>query len=486
MQSAFRRLAYLLLAVSLAPVVTRADNTYPIVLVHGFAGFGRDELLGYPYWGGLQGDFQEKLKAQGYTVYTATVGKFSSNWDRACELYMQIKGGQVDYGEKHAAYYDHLRYGRNFTGLYPEWGEVNADGDVNKIHIIGHSMGGQTVRMLTQMLAKGTTGAPVEEDSSDLPLFKGGNDWIHSVTTISSPNQGTFLADGISLIGDTVVSLVAGVFATIGITGDDYTVIYDAKLDQWGITPKTGTETFEAYLTRVFSSRIFKPGFKDISLWSLSTSGAAEENTWVSTLSDVYYYSYNTMDTYSTYDWLLRKISLPNILTMSPALDVISIFLGSRYGPNNGFSTDWQPNDGVVNTISMISDSTGKVVPWTGSSNVGKWNQMPQLSNMDHTTVVGMTLVTQVYGLYTAHAELLQSLPASSSRRALTDSTSDKMDNAVANLDAAILALLTATTSIQTKSDLEALCASPTDVYATTYCANMLAANSGSTRYLRG
>ncbi|RLN02778.1 hypothetical protein BBJ28_00023428 [Nothophytophthora sp. Chile5] len=477
-----RKLAALLFALSLASAPTQADNSYPIVLVHGFSGWGRDELLGFKYWGGLQGDFQEELDALGYTVYTAVVGPFSSNWDRACELYAQIKGGQVDYGEKHAAYYDHLRYGRNFTGLYPQWGEANSAGGVNKVHLVGHSMGGQTIRMLTQMLEKGTTGAPVEETSSTHPLFAGGNKWVHSVTTVSTPNQGTLLADGISEIGDTVVDLLASVFAVVGIAGDESTLIYDAKMDQWGITPKEDDESLTAYLTRVFSSSIFEPGFKDVCLWSLSTSGAAEENTWVTTLSDVYYYSYATMDTYTWFDWLLRKISLPNVLTMLLPLDVISIFLGSRYGPDNGFSTDWQPNDGVVNTISMKYDSTGKVVSYSGSSQLGKWNQMSQLSNMDHTSVMGITLLTQVLDLYSAHAAVLQGLPASSSRRALTESAAIG-DKAGAKLDAAIVSLTAAASKVKTKTNFEELCANTAGAYTEAYCTNML---GKSTRRLRG
>ena len=30
-----------------------AANNDPIVLVHGFSGWGRDELLGYKHWGGF-------------------------------------------------------------------------------------------------------------------------------------------------------------------------------------------------------------------------------------------------------------------------------------------------------------------------------------------------------------------------------------------------------------------------------------------------
>ncbi|RLN45024.1 hypothetical protein BBJ29_003908 [Phytophthora kernoviae] len=473
------RLATLLIVATLSPTVTQADNSYPIILVNGFSGWGRDELLGFRYWGGIQGDFQEELVAQGYKVYTAAVGPFSSNWDRACELYTTIKGGQVDYGAKHSVAHSHLRYGRNYTGLYPEWGNTNSDGSIKKVHLIGHSMGGQTVRMLAQLLEHGTTGAPIEEDASSHPLFNGGKKWVHSITTISTPNQGTTLGDGFSQIGDSVKDLLAGVLNVVGILGNSAQMVYDAKLDQWGITNKQSGETLQNYLKRVFSSSIFDSSFKDVCLWSLSTPGAKEESTWVQTLSDVYYYSYATIDSYSTHDLLLRKISLPNLLTMLLPLDPLAVFLGGRYAPDTlKLSTDWQPNDGVVNTISMSHDGVGTAVSFAGSSQIGKWNKMPQLNRLDHLAVIGVTLHTQVLDLYFGHAKVLASLPASSSSRRLADSPA-----AVEQLDAAILSLAAATTSVETKSDLEALCESPKNSYAESYCTKMLEA-APSTRRL--
>ncbi|HBI04693.1 MAG TPA: lipase, partial [Paenibacillaceae bacterium] len=112
-------------------------NEDPIVLVAGFTGWGRDEFGGFLYWGGTS-DIQEELKQQGYPTFTAGIGPYSSNWDRACELFAIIKGGTVDYGEVHSKRFGHARYGRTFPGLYPQWSKEN------KIHIIGHSMGGQT------------------------------------------------------------------------------------------------------------------------------------------------------------------------------------------------------------------------------------------------------------------------------------------------------------------------------------------------------
>ncbi|EGZ18636.1 hypothetical protein PHYSODRAFT_256485 [Phytophthora sojae] len=427
----------------LSAAVATATNTYPVVLVHGFAGWGRDELLGFKYWGGIQGDLQAELEAQGYTVYTASIGPFSSNWDRACELYAQIKGGVTDYGAAHSANHDHSRYGKNYTGLYPEWGEENADGSIKKIHLVGHSMGGQTIRMMAQMLEKGTTGPPVGTSGS----------------TISTPNQGTTLADGFSEIGDTIKDLLVSVINVVGIFGDSVDLIYDAQLDQWGITAKQDDETLQEYLDRVFSSSIFDSGFKDVSIWSLSVAGAKEESTWVETLSDIYYYSYQGH---------LQKISYPNILTMLLPLDVLSIFLGSRYAPDTmGLSTDWQPNDGAVNTISMSQDYVGDLVEFDGSSEIGKWNEMTQLTGLDHGRHAALPGPRHLRG---PHGAALQS---AGGLGLLSPPRNGQLDG---HRQAEQRHLDTEHCDGQhpDPGDLEALCESPINTYAENYCATML------------
>ena len=110
-------------------------------------GWGRNELNDYFYWGG-KFDLEKYLIENGYEVYTLSVGPVSSNWDRAIEAYYQIKGGQVDYGKNHSEKYNLIQKPdkKNFKGLYPEWDEQNP------IHIIGHSQGGQTSRMLEYIL----------------------------------------------------------------------------------------------------------------------------------------------------------------------------------------------------------------------------------------------------------------------------------------------------------------------------------------------
>ena len=125
------------------------QNTYPIILLHGFLGWGRDEMAGYYYWGGRL-DYEQGLRNAGYQIYTVSVGPISTNWDRAIETFYQVKGGQVDYGNENASRLGITQRPENkqYDGLYPAWDAEHP------IHIISHSQGGQTARMLEVLLNK--------------------------------------------------------------------------------------------------------------------------------------------------------------------------------------------------------------------------------------------------------------------------------------------------------------------------------------------
>ncbi|PWZ47633.1 triacylglycerol lipase, partial [Staphylococcus pseudintermedius] len=91
-------------------------------------------------------NIRQDLEENGYNTYEASVSAFGSNHDRAVELYYYIKGGTVDYGAAHAAKYGHSRYGKTYEGIDKDWKPGK------KIHLVGHSMGGQTIRQLEEYL----------------------------------------------------------------------------------------------------------------------------------------------------------------------------------------------------------------------------------------------------------------------------------------------------------------------------------------------
>ena len=116
--------------------------TVPIVLCAGFLGPAKDESTDsssrfYDYWGDATG-----LSCPDSPILCVWPGGLSSLHDRACEIFYQIKGGVVDYGEQHSRHFGHNRFGRKYAGEYPAWSSHNP------IHIVGHSLGGTTARML--------------------------------------------------------------------------------------------------------------------------------------------------------------------------------------------------------------------------------------------------------------------------------------------------------------------------------------------------
>nr|WP_052109696.1 lipase [Bacillus clarus] len=382
------------------------SNNNPIVLVNGFAGWGRDEMLGVRYWGGVN-DIQEDLKRNGYEVHTAAVGPVSSNWDRACELYAQISGRTVDYGAAHAKKHGHNRFGRTYVGFVPNWSESN------KVHLVGHSMGGQTIRTLVQLLKEGSLEekeyAKKHTDAKISSLFEGGKSYVHSVTTLATPHNGTTLADGSRLLPFVKELLITAA----SLNGNDNLSLYDFKLDQWGIKKNAG-ESFLQYTNRILNSSVWKDT-KDISQWDLSTDGAKELNDWVKTQPDVYYLSYSG---HATQAGPITGVHLPHI-TMNKALMGNAFFLGSyaRYEQNRPFiDGSWWQNDGVVNTNSMIAPTATGAVNNTGSLERGKWNHIETKENWDHLDMVGLSVsdslgFSDITGFYRTIAKQLTQLP---------------------------------------------------------------------------
>lgn len=399
---------FLALLLLMSAAFARAGNDYPIVLVHGFMGWGREELLGFKYWGGFK-DLQESLNQAGYRTYTGVVGPFASNWDRACELYAYIKGGRVDYGQAHAAAHGHTRYGRTFSGLYPEWGTLDDHGRLRKIHLLGHSQGGQTVRVLTALLEQGTPTETAATPAAELsPLFQGGKSWVHSVTTLVTPHDGASVAIGLDTLLPFVRDTLLGLARLIGVQADD--LPYDFKLDQWGLR-RNADESFETYMQRIEKSPIWPS--HDISAWDLNPDGARELNRRFPAQPDVYYFSWGASATVPLWP---SHHQIPR-LSLLPQLWASALFIGAYTRNEPGhvqIDASWWENDGLVNTRSMAGptlDSPDRIAPYRGQAQPGVWNDQGVLPGWDHLDIIGIGTTRDVRDWYLRLAQQLADLP---------------------------------------------------------------------------
>lgn len=392
-------------SVGIEALDTNGGNDYPIILVHGLGGFGRDEFGSIiKMWGGIH-DIEQKLRDRGYTVYTATVGPVSSNWDRAVELYYQIKGGTVDYGEAHADEFGHERYGRTFSGLYPEWGEINPEtGKPNKVHLIGHSMGGQTIRTLAQLLSEGD--ARERESSDDAsPLFAENQPWVHSALSISTPHDGSTVSYLVNDVIPIIQELVIGAAIFAGNIDQNF---YDFKLDHWGIEKREG-ERFSQYVKRIRQS----PGWKskDTANWDLNPDGAYELNQWVKAQPDVYYFSVSNSQTHRR---ILSGHHVPEPF-MNPFLRPFSRYIGSKTFKREHFTIDrtWWENDGLVSMSTMKGPTIGssdQIVEYNGHPQKGVWNHLGTMKHFDHLDIIGWG-VRDMTDWYEEIAAFLYTLP---------------------------------------------------------------------------
>jgi len=384
-----------------------ANNNYPIILIHGFIGWGSEEMGGYNYWGGNY-DYVEYLDSLGYEVYNVSVGPISSNWDCAVEAYYQIKGGQVDYGKRHSTQYGIIQKpsSKKWPGLYPEW-----DAD-HPIHIIGHSMGGQTARRLQYLLENEIyiDSARTIPESSDL-LGQKHQAWIRSITTMSSPHNGTTLSD---IVNNSVPFLqdFIGLAAVIG------NRFYSFDLEQWAFK-RNDEESWSRYFTRIRSHPAW--GTKNFCSWDVSLEGARELNTVAVANENIFYFSFATSNTHL--DSLSGKhvpnkdmslILRPNAHAMGKQIDY--------WADSTSIDSTWFENDGIVNTISMIGPTTGL----NGSDPIieyqvnkvfvpGSWYYMGKLT-MDHRTLMGHgkisnEVLNNILLLFKEHADRLYALP---------------------------------------------------------------------------
>ncbi len=394
---------------------------YPFVLVHGLGGWGEGTGINdaLPYWGSTSGNLAESLRQEGYDVITPSVGPVSSAWDRACELYAQLTGTRVDYGEAHSKEHNHERFGRTYTQpLVDGWGE--GDGQIKKINLIGHSFGGTTVRLLTSLLEYGNEAEKKASGNKVSPLFEGGKgDWVFSVTTLCTPHNGSSLTEIINDSGSVLgglgkLSLIEPILDAIGIGelvnmpditsttdllisfcmlaanyGKPVENVYDMMLEHFGIG-KTDGASMRSAIEKVTASG------NDHAAFDLSPDGAAALNKTIRTVDGVYYFSY----AYSTTKKSAFGGQLPSALGTLLPLQATALGMGFYTGETDGgikIDKTWQENDGLVSVVSAQKPDSEKGVFYDKdltslkSSEIkkGVWHVSKTLEG-HHGTVIGL------------------------------------------------------------------------------------------------
>lgn len=419
----------LILAVTatVIPVAAAGKNDVrndPIVFVHGLMGWGdrADINKAVPYWGMSTGSLTKFLNAQGYETYAATVGPLSSAWDRACELYAQMTGTTVDYGEAHSNEKGHARYGITYDKpLFEGWGEDK------KVNLVGHSFGGATTRLFLEVLANGSkeeVAAAKKAGTKVSPFFEGGKgSWVHSLTALAAPHNGTTFIECCPRTTEGVSKFVFDVGAALGLT--KYKGFYDLQLEQFGIKQQDG-ETFEQALKRMFNSDFMQ--HNDNAIYDLMIDNAIKINDGIEMQDNVYYFSIAGRKTHYSSEY---NKEVPDDGMFAP----FKIFSKrmceyiDKYTVGGVYITkDWIPNDGMVNVISGLYpfDSNLKAVKANGQPTYkiydgvslttfkpGVWNVMPT-APYDHMGMVGgmmtnsvtetrlmyLNIVQKIYGTY--------------------------------------------------------------------------------------
>ena len=351
-------------------------TNYTYVLAHGVIGWGEYNLVldnVLPYYGLLSYDVGNYLNISGFKSVSVTNTLFAGSWDRACEMYAQLTGTVVDYGEAHSKEHHHPRYGRDYSDnpLMTDWSSEN------KVNLIGHSFGGETVRMFVELMSNGSEKERnTTTDGTLSELFKGGkSDWIYSVTTLSSPNNGTSLMECNKNFDE--------IFETALKNGDDVYFTNDLESQ----SPIVFSE-FMGKMLQLMSDLTVMGKYS--SPYELSIDGAIELNDEIGFEDDIYYISRASSFTEADET---GEYQVP--ITGTDSAVWMSSYLMGRMSLTTAdghvVDSSWYENDGLVNTISQYAPFDDEYVNIPESPDAikyGRWNVLPT-DRMAHTSVVG-------------------------------------------------------------------------------------------------
>ncbi len=352
------------------------------VFVHGLSGWGSYDTIDefFPYWGLSGGSIIRYLNNRGYECYAASVDPTGSAWDRTCELYAQLTGTRVDYGEAHSLAAGHDRFGEDFSGkaLMKDFGS-------SKIALIGHSFGGATIRLFSEILKNGSEEERSVTETTDLsPFFRGGNGSnIMAVVTLAAPTNGTTA----------------------------YDLYEDDTFDRSAVAIPEEYENKSGALSKRTKPDPDGRASWDYASFDMHIDNALELNERITTFDDIYYLAYPFSSTDQSPDGdVSPDPSITEDMFMKSAI-YMSRYTGITKG---GYRIDesWQPNDGLVNTVSAGAPIGAPQESYSDGTDLepGIWYVMPVFHG-DHMSVQGgLTRRVSIKPFYLELAKILQKI----------------------------------------------------------------------------
>ncbi|MCP4129693.1 MAG: hypothetical protein GY754_01635 [bacterium] len=341
-------------------------------------------------------------------IFYPSIGPISSHHDRACELFYQLKGGRVDYGEEHANTFQHRRFGKEYPGLYPIWDKNNP------VHIVGHSMGPVTARVLQKLLEDKffidqATGKPYNTSAA----------WIKSITSITGPNNGTTLCYQLGCSEKTGILqkeiefppffyILADIITGIERACPFMRKIYDFDLYHWDLVRAEG-ESLNDYLRRVAEKKEFVFS-EDISAYDLSINAMEKLNPVLTEFPSTYYFSYAAHTTKKEKN---TGHEIP-IWHLHFFLKEFSRAMGKYRFDKSIFphlnDEEWWPNDGEVSVFSQefpriprehphryLNKKEARALYKSGEIEPGEWNVLPHLKRWGHPEIAMLPRFYQVF-----------------------------------------------------------------------------------------
>ncbi len=364
-----------------------------------------------PYWGMRGGDLMEYLKEQGFSCYAASVAPTGSAWDRACELYAQLAGTRVDYGKAHSEKYRHDRFGTDYTGraLIPDWGPET------RIVLLGHSFGGVTVRLFSELLANGDPAERAADGDGISPGEKeAGGDGISPGEKEAggdgiSPEEKETGGDGISPLfqggmGERVCGIVTLAAPTNGTTA--YDLFQDPSFHPEKVKVPWWSKPLANMMSKGTRAQVDGRDVRDYAGNDMQIDNAIALNQKITTFPHVYYFSVPCSFTVQQPDGTHKPKK-----KMEPLFVMRAYQIGAYKGRTAGgmeIDEAWRENDGLVNTFSAAAPIGAPSKPLKKDYiEPGIWNVFPAYDG-DHMALQGGLM--KKHNIRNFYLELLQTI----------------------------------------------------------------------------